>query len=80
MKKMLPIIASFLLGASLAASTVAYAEAQPHMREALRLLQDARAQLDKAEADKGGHRVAAIGKVDEAIVEVRAGMDFDNKR
>ena len=49
---------------------------QPHMRDALSLLQNARAELQAAEADKGGHRVAAIGKVDKAIAEVRAGMEY----
>ena len=79
MKKIIPIVAAFVLGCGLT-SAVAWAEAQPHMREAIRLLRDARAQLDKAEADKGGHRVAAIGKVDEAIAEVQAGIDYDNAR
>jgi uncharacterized membrane-anchored protein YhcB (DUF1043 family) len=59
-----------------ATGCMAHHVGQPHMRDALSLLQDARAELDRAEADKGGHRVAAIGKVDEAIAEVRAGMEF----
>lgn len=47
---------------------------QPHMRNALGDLRAARAELQTAEADKGGHRVAAIQLVDQAIEQVRAGM------
>ena len=38
------------------------------------------ASLERATADKGGHRVKAIQHVDAAIAEVRAGMRFDRKR
>jgi hypothetical protein len=48
--------------------------AQPHMQAALAALQTARAQLQAATPDKGGHRVAAIADIDQAIGEVRAGM------
>jgi hypothetical protein len=48
--------------------------AQPHMDNALGALQTARGELQVAEANKGGHRVAAIRLVDEAIGEVRAGI------
>jgi hypothetical protein len=41
--------------------------AQPHM-------QNARAELQVAEANKGGHRVNAIRLVNEAISEVQAGI------
>jgi len=47
---------------------------QPHMRAALDHLQIARAQLQQAEPDKGGHRVKAIALVEDAIGEVRAGI------
>ncbi len=50
---------------------------QPHMFNALRDLRAARGELQTAMADKGGHRERAIGKVDEAIAEVQAGVDFD---
>ena len=48
--------------------------AQPHMQAALRSLRNARSELDLALADKAGHRVKAIGLVDEAIAEVNAGI------
>jgi hypothetical protein len=77
MKKFIPVLAAFVLGCSLT-SGLAYAEFQPHMKEAIRLLREARGQLDKVDVDKGGHRVAAIAKVDEAIAEVQAGIDHAN--
>ena len=33
----------------------------------------------KAEADKGGHRVKALELVNQALAEVKAGVEFDNK-
>ena len=48
---------------------------QPHMQKALDLLRQARSDLDKATADKGGHRVKAIDYVNQAIDEVKKGID-----
>lgn len=39
-----------------------------------RFLQQARGELDVAARDKAGHRVTAIGLIDQAIHEVQAGM------
>jgi hypothetical protein len=50
--------------------------AQPHMVTALDHLRMARTALEKAEADKGGHRAAAIDLTDKAIHEVEAGIEF----
>jgi len=50
-----------------------------HMQAALDHLRDARAELDQASADKGGHRVKAISLINEAIDEVQAGIRFDNR-
>jgi hypothetical protein len=50
---------------------------QPHMHAALEHLRQARASLDKATPDKGGHREAAIKLVNDAIAQVEAGMAFD---
>ena len=47
---------------------------QPHMQAALDALKSARNNLDKAEADKGGHRAKAIELVNHAIDEVNAGI------
>ncbi|MBL9045286.1 MAG: hypothetical protein JNM83_27000 [Myxococcales bacterium] len=60
--------------------STAGAEPQPHMKSALNSLEGALGQLEKATADKGGHRVKAIDHVKQAIAEVKAGIAFDNKR
>ena len=64
-----------LVGAAVAGATIAFA-AQPHMANALGSLQAARAELVRSEANKGGHRERAIGFVDQAIAETKAGMAY----
>lgn len=49
---------------------------QPHMNAAADELRAARQELEAAVADKGGHRERAIAFVDDALTEVRAGIDF----
>ncbi len=67
-----------LPGAAIAASMgIGYAiGAQPHMAETVGLLQSARAELAAATPNKGGHRERALGLIDQAIAEVRAGIAF----
>ena len=48
---------------------------QPHMQRALDLLRSAKSNLEAATTDKGGHRVRAIGFVNDAIDEVKKGID-----
>lgn len=67
---------AFVLATS---GNAASADPQPHMKEALETLRIARNQLDKANPDKGGHRVKAIALTDQAIEETKAGIDFDNE-
>jgi hypothetical protein len=50
--------------------------AQPRMDAALAPLQNARAELEAAVPNKGGHRERAIELVDRAIVQVREGIAF----
>lgn len=76
-KKCSGILALTLLGAFITPSLVA--ENQPHMRAALEHLQAAKAELEAAEHDKGGHRAKAQQLTQEAIEEVKAGINFDNK-
>lgn len=57
----------------------ASAEPQPHMKTALNHLEQAKVALEKATADKGGHRVKAIELTEEAIGQVREGIEYDNK-
>jgi hypothetical protein len=66
-------------GALVVASGVGYGVGfaqgyQPHMQNALHDLQAARAELNAALSDKGGHRVAAINLVNQAIVQTQAGL------
>jgi len=67
-----------LLGTAMAASmSIGYAiGAQPHMTASLDLLQSARGELAAATPNKGGHRERALGLIDQAIGEVRAGIAF----
>jgi hypothetical protein len=67
-----------MLGSLVAASLgIGYAlGAQPHMNETITLLQSARAELVLATPNKGGHRERALGLIDQAIGEVRAGIAF----
>ena len=67
-----------LLGTAIAASMgIGYAiGAQPHMTASLDLLQSARGELAAATPNKGGHRKRALGLIDQAIAEVRAGIAF----
>jgi hypothetical protein len=71
-------VRTLLLGAAIAASMgIGYAiGAQPHMAETIALLQSARGELVAATPNKGGHRERALGLIDQAIAEVRAGMAF----
>ena len=50
---------------------------QPYMQAARTDLQQARASLQRAEHNKGGHRVNAIAYINSAITEVNRGIDFD---
>ena len=51
---------------------------QPNMEEALDRLKEAKNNLEKASADKGGHRVKAIEYVNRAMDEVKAGIKAGN--
>jgi hypothetical protein len=48
---------------------------QAHMQQALSDLTEAQGFLEKAEADKGGHREKALDSVKSAISEVNAGIE-----
>jgi hypothetical protein len=49
---------------------------QPHMQNALGYLQSARTELSIATPDKGGHRVAALSLVNQAISQVHQGIAY----
>ncbi len=67
---------SMLTGALMTGAAFAY---QGHMENALHDLQDARAELQAAEGDKGGHRAAAIDLVNRAIYQTNLGIQYANQ-
>jgi hypothetical protein len=52
---------------------------QPAMQAALRNLRAARADLNRAAADKGGHRERALELVNQAIDQVERGIAYDRR-
>ena len=72
------LVLAFTLGITLASGVLIQnvQAGQPHMESALGSLREARHQLEIAKEDKGGHRTRAIGIIDSAIAEVKAGMAF----
>jgi hypothetical protein len=68
-----------VVGAMAISAAAGYSVAQvnqPHMQNALADLQAARGELQVALADKGGHRVAALNLVNQAISQVRQGIAY----
>jgi hypothetical protein len=53
---------------------------EPHMSAAYGHLEQAKAELDKAAPNKGGHREKAIQLVEEAMREVQQGEAYDQER
>ena len=62
------VVGTVAFGAGLAVA------AQTHMDNALNDLNAARSELNAAIADKAGHRVDALGLVNQAIGQVQAGI------
>jgi hypothetical protein len=56
------------------------AERQPHMHQAMVELREAHRQLQEAKGDKGGYRVRGLQLIHEAMVQVREGIQFANRR
>jgi hypothetical protein len=52
---------------------------QPNMQAARADLNTAKRELQRATANKGGHRAKAIGLVNQAIAEVNAGIEYDRR-
>jgi hypothetical protein len=69
-----------LIGLSLASSDVVLAaerERHPNIRRAMEALRAARDDLEHADHDFGGHRVAAIGAIDRAVEQLELALRFD---
>lgn len=54
-------------------------ERHPAIRRAIVTLREARAELEHANHDFGGHRVAAIQAVDQAIGQLQFALQYDKK-
>lgn len=54
-------------------------EDQPHMQAALEALRQAKAHLEQAAHDKGGHREAAIKALNDAIKHTEEGIRYANQ-
>ena len=54
-------------------------ERHPAIRKALKEIRSAKQVLEKASQDFGGHRVAAIQAIDQAIGELEAALKSDQK-
>jgi len=70
------LVLSFIV--ILGAALPARADYQPHMLAARDHLNAALASLEKADADKGGHRAKAMQTVRAAIDQINKGIAFDN--
>lgn len=53
---------------------------QPFMQAARADLQTAKRELQRATANKGGHRAKAISLTNQAIAQVNQGIDYDRRR
>lgn len=73
-----PLTIAAAFGAGLATSGLIQSAVadQPNMQRAVEALRTARAFLQAAEPNKGGHRERAIRLVDDAIGETEAGIAF----
>ena len=70
-------IAAFLVTLSLAITSFASIPDQPFMQAARADLQKARAALQRAEHNKGGHRANAIRFINSALNEIDRGIRYD---
>ena len=75
--RILALCTMLTLLVGLSAQTGQMARREPHMSAALGHLQQAKNELERATATKGGHRENAMKLVDEAMAEVRQGEVYD---
>lgn len=54
-------------------------EQHPHIRAAIRELQEAKGELETAAHDFGGHRKEAIESIDAAIKQLQRALEYDRK-
>jgi len=73
LRRTAPLPIATLAGSLL--STALVRADQPNMQNALSQLQAAKASLQAASHNKGGHRVSAINLINQAMVDVQLGID-----
>ncbi len=76
--RFIPSLLSLVAVTTVFCTPVAKAEPQPRMEHALGDLQAARAKLERAPHDKGGHREKAIELIDAAIAQIKEGVRYDD--
>jgi hypothetical protein len=59
------------------AATAEAAERHPAIRSAIRSLERAKADMQRADHDFGGHRVEALEACDRAIAQLKMALQFD---
>lgn len=75
-------ICALLVGAGMGISSFVYAQGrhmeihEPHMSAAYGHLEQAKAELDKAAPNKGGHRERAMQAVDQAMQQIEQGEEY----
>ena len=72
------LLRSVAFAIALASALPAHAEYQPHMIAGREQLNAALASLEKADADKGGHRAKAIAFIRQALAQINEGIAYDN--
>lgn len=75
------VLAVAVAGALLSVSQLAFAVDQPHMDATLQALEQAKHEIELADAnhDHGGHAGEATKAIDHAIHEVREGIRYRNE-
>lgn len=72
----LVVVAGLSLYSVVHAQNAGMARHEPHMSAAMGHLEQAKAELEKATPNKGGHREKAMQLVDEAMQQVREGEQY----
>ena len=72
----LVVLASLSLYSVVHAQNAGMARHEPHMSAALGHLEQAKAELERAAANKGGHREKALQLVDQAMQQVKDGEAY----
>ena len=72
----LVVLAGLSIYSVVHAQNAGMARHEPHMSAAIGHLEQAKAELEKATPNKGGHREKAMQLVDQAMEQVRAGEAY----